>query len=232
MSNETGSPDGTIDARQIASAAMEILRDEGTTGPYYMSRLGTRLSAQFGMPLRQLLGSEKLSALLKRSLGNVLVFEGQGTTLTVRVDEANAARKQTLRYDPAIWAAFSKPIPERFRRFLRTERPFEFDDIEVGSTRPSSGLEIERERIPDANLGRPERDSHIMHQIEEWCERNGVPSAGLLLNKTTKGGEIRSAPRSGGTHVEVVVKFIEAIPVDERPRYSLPIDLLYRLLKQ
>ena len=80
----------TISQSEVAAAALEILREEGAhETPVFLSRLGTRLSAHFRVPIRSVLGSTRLGAVLADALGPKIKFEGQGATLAAMLTEGS-----------------------------------------------------------------------------------------------------------------------------------------------
>jgi hypothetical protein len=138
-----------------------------------------------------------------------------------------------IKFDPAVWAAFAKPINEECRRWLSTRRPLQFDDIGGGGEQPQERTEVPKEKIPDPNMPREERDKLIVANILAWCEEHGVNAQQLAAIPKDRPPEfsLRGAGRDASSKgVSILRDLVEAIPKDERHNYSLPLNLIGRLL--
>jgi len=231
MINQDTENEVRVTHAEIAQAALEILRDhEPSERPIYLSRMGALLSAHFGSSIRTSLGSERLGAILDRQLGNSVRFEGQGATLAIRINDKSAfVPSKPIRFDPAVWAAFSKPILSGTRRYLGLQRPYGFNDRDEGGI--GEGIEIEPGRIPDPLMPKLERDAHIAAQIEDWCAKNDLSPSTLMMSPLERRDQGAAARTSENPGCRSLLMLIESIAPSERAKFSLPLDMLYSLLK-
>jgi hypothetical protein len=220
---------------EIASAVVEILREQGAaTRPVLFSVVGQRLATRLGRSLREVLGPESLKRVVERSLGGMVRFEGFGPQLAARLDETAGSLKRPVRYDPTFWAAFSKPLGTGYRRFLTISRPFYFNDLPELKTPSDTQLEIPSALIPDAAVPKPARDAQIARTIDTWCNQHKLAPSDFLFQPHLSEKRRSDLPfessriPSGGT--SALFKMIEAIPPEERSKYFLSLDLIYRLL--
>jgi hypothetical protein len=225
---------------QIVDAAQRILAAEAPGGqPMLMSRLGLRLSSTLGGDnLRAALGQKKLREVLSFALGDQVVFEGPVSSLTVRLSNQNGQPSRTQRFDPALWAAFAKVISDNKVRHLKVSKPIDFKDCDEGTPLSVGWVVVDRELIPDPEMPKPTRDSEIIKSIYSFAENHSLPVASFLASNTRP---VRNAvtsnpsPSSGGNEprrwgASALLAMIEAVPASERQKYSLPLDLLHRLL--
>jgi hypothetical protein len=220
-----------IDDKTIAEAAQKILEDipEGMS----LAKLGQQLSRKFEFPLRHVLGSRKLSPVLRREIGSALEFGGTSGSETVRlVTTDHLARK--IRFDPAVWAAFAKPIKANCLRWMSVEKPLTFDDIDESSAPPENRLQILASSIPDEALPHDERDRQVGESILAWCTENGLSpidfshSAKERLKPEISQNSRTFQPPHKGT--AALIALVAAIPLEERANYSIPLNLIGRLL--
>jgi hypothetical protein len=222
----------------LAALLLEILRKEGAQNePVRLSVVGQRLAARLARPLRDVLAGEKLRAVVERLLRGAAIFEGHGPKLAVRIGQSGEATKRPIRFDPRLWAGFSKAIPPEKRRYIGLSGPFNFFDT-IESVSDTYKIEISRDMVPDQAIPKQERDAQIVSNIEQWCRSNGldpldfVPyQAPVRLTEPIAHPEVPThgsdKPAAG---VDALLKLIEVVPEDQRAKYSLPIDLIYRLL--
>ena len=211
----------------VAGAALEILKTQhGTDRGIYLSRLGGMLSAHFRRPIREILGTQKLSQILTDGLGAAIKLEGTGSAVVAKLASDSEMTGGAVRFDPALWAAFTKPIPPGTIRYLKVTRPFTFvsDPTKVTWDDPR---EIHEDDIADTLLEKAERDREITQKIDNWCSRNGVSPARFIYEAVQPAGRPqRGVDRKG----DVLRRMIEAVPVEKRGEYTLPLDLIYELL--
>lgn len=226
------SPDSTKLA-QITTEVLDLLREEaGANEPVLLAKIGARLSTRLGQPLKSILGSTRLSDVIRTSLGETVRFEGAGSTLRVSIDDTGAGTRP-VRYDTVFWAAFSKPLADQHRRFITPRRPFHFMDIQADHEAPEGRVEIEADLVPDVALSKPERDARISEAIQTWCTKNNLLPRDFIRkvpadHEKSLVKELHRDNTELGT--AAIAAIAAAIPVEERGRYSLPLDLVCRLL--
>ncbi len=218
-----------VDDQTVAETARTVLN---RTGSMSMAQLGQQLSREFQFPLRALLGPRKLSRILTDYFGTSVRISGDSGSEIVSLDQS-VGQIGRIKFDPAVWAAFAKPINEECRRWLSTRRPLQFDDIGGGGEQPQERTEVPKEKIPDPNMPREERDKLIVANILAWCEEHGVNAQQLAAIPKDRPPEfsLRGAGRDASSKgVSILRDLVEAIPKDERHNYSLPLNLIGRLL--
>jgi hypothetical protein len=221
-----------ISDERIAESVLQVLREQpDPLQPQYLAAVGNRVSSLVGIPLKQILGGRKFRAVLHYQLGDKLIFEGEPSGLQVRLSSLAASDTQPIRFNSSFWAGFSKPIAPESRRWMRSTPPFQFEDRPKAAMGASDEVEITLDYIPSTTLPRSERDVAIVNQIKRWCgENNKSPE---LFRETRDVGwsphpEKRATDKAG---LSSVIRLIEAIPETERGNFSLPLNLLHRLLK-
>lgn len=227
--NEVDSDD-IISASEIGAAAIDILTSKGDTGsPLYLSRLGVLLSSHFKRPIRSILGRHKLRSVLEDSVGDKLTFEGQGANITVSLAGGTRSLNKNLRFDPVVWAAFSKPFDGHNARYLKITRPFEFS-FDSASLPHNEIAEITTDDVADPLLPKPERDRQIIHLLDQWCARNSIQPSLFLLQKNDKTFMPGRNGNNDSQAIAALRAFISAIPEKKRGDYSLPLNLIYDLI--
>jgi hypothetical protein len=88
---------------------------------------------------------------------------------------ATTSSQRFPRYDSSFWAAFSKPLREGFRRFIKIDRPFYFVDNTGSSPAPIGFMEIEAGFVaPQTFPPIPGRHAMVIQQIEAWLQKNNL----------------------------------------------------------
>ncbi|MFC5391403.1 hypothetical protein [Bosea vestrisii] len=242
MQNEVSSAEPVADSTEVGSAIIEILRERGAVDrPLRLAALGQRLSAQFGQPLRNIIGDRKLSDFIRFSVGRMVSFEGEGGSLAVRLEKDAGLQERPLRFDPTFWAAFSKPVRSGCYRALHIHRPFRFSDNEEAPTNSEELHSIDSDLIPPADLNKPERDAAIRKSIDTWCKNNGLIPSNFLVKPradTSYGNHARArsseeeARFTNHPGASALISLARAVPESERSKHSLTLDLIYTLLNR
>ncbi|MEH7905517.1 hypothetical protein V7794_30755 [Rhizobium laguerreae] len=210
---------------EIAGAALEFLKAQtGSEDGIYLSRLGGMLSQHFRRPTRELLGKRKLSQILKDGLGDAVKIEGSETTLAAKLVAESEMSGGVVRFDPVIWAAFSKPLTLGKVRYLKATRPFTFVS-DIDKLTWEEPKEIREGDIADAALPKSERDREITHKIDEWCAQNNLHPSAFKYEPLSNNRPAKAAPKH-----DVLRTLVEAVPAEKRKNFSLQFDLIYELL--
>ncbi len=215
-----------VDEVQIAERAMDVIRRNAGRS-IRMAALGQEVSKGLNVSLRGILGKKPLSQLLRTTYPSELLITGEGTDVEVALAPEGAGQSPARKYDPAVFSAFSKPIAEGFKRWLKVSRPFKFSDLPSDQT--GHGLEVEVTVSPDQFPSRLERNAAVEAAIGAWSERVGIDLSALPSNKKPSASLTSQGP-VGDRGVLALRALAEAIPTSERGRYSLPLDLIGRLL--
>lgn len=211
------------DAAKIAQAAIEILRArEGKA--ISLQQLGLEIVQRERIAIRQSLGTKPLGMFLREQFPDQIRFLGESKDKEVVLDTPSQASLTKPRFDSAVFTAFSQELPVEQRRWLKPERPFRFKNTDGDPPEPS-WIEVPRDIIPGSIIPRPERTKLVEAAIVGWCEINNLDPQNFLSVSTRK-PETSSISR--GTMA--LKAMVDAIPASERHQYSLPIDLISRLL--
>lgn len=222
---------------EVADAAKEILEIQGA--PVLLSNLGILLGKKFGS-LKDSLGRRKLKTVLEKQFGANVLFSGDSSRLEVQLVTPTTL-PQPKRYDPAFWAAFSKPIPSATERWFCSSRPFDFKDIAPDEAVPEGWLKIDPSSVPSSDMVRAEREAFIESSILKWCSSAGRSPMEFAMSserRTAKTQQENSTflaeksnnPASNTPTAEALLKFIDTIPEAEQSNFSLPLDLIRRFL--
>lgn len=212
----------------IADAALPLM--EAHPEGLLLSRLGFELRRELGDNFRVLLGSKRLGDVLRQYVGSRALFDGHGSEMKVRLlPKIETQRAPIIHFEPRFWAAFSKPIrPPSTQRWLQTEHPFQFEDLQSGESAPAGWMEVQASRIPSVALPTSERSSAIIESIGAWCAANRLDPE-QFRQRARQRAQSTSPPSPG---VLALRALVDAVPENERAKFSLPLDLISRLLRQ
>ena len=130
-------------------------------------------------------------------------------------DLLNRTQSDTTTYHPAVWAAFRKELYRSKRRYISTEPPINFTDIQEGAP-PSGFVEIQREHIANP----ADRVSEVVRRIKAWLEANHKVDP-AVFNRSTMGQRLPANDLLG--------RVLLALEPDELRRMSIPLDIVRKL---
>ncbi|UXT64155.1 hypothetical protein FY133_00625 [Agrobacterium tumefaciens] len=218
-----------LSTSEIAGAALELLKSQQSAEKgMYLSRLGGLLSAHFNRPTREIFGSRKLSQILTEGLGGAIKIEGSGASLSVHLVSESEMTGSVLRFDPVIWAAFSKPASQNRVKYLKVTRPFTFVSDPTKITFDDY-KEVSDDDIADKSLPKTDREREIIQKIDNWCQRHNLQPADFRYEPERP----RPQPVAGkiaADNLGLLRRLVEAIPPERRRDFSLSFDLIYELL--
>lgn len=213
----------------IAETARRVLDDKA--GAIYLSRLGQDLRTEFGTGFKLALGSRSLGDFVAERLSDKYEVWGKGPYKRVgphgSADQDTAPRPR-LKYLDVVWKAFSFPIEEGLRRWIDLGPPPYCVDTKEPPA--DDALEVPSEFVIGDGHARRERADAIASSIQRWADLNNVP-----LNKLEE--QVRPNAKDAYRATEfpesltALRRMIATIPDEERARYSLPLNLLGRLLQ-
>ncbi len=213
----------------IADTARAALQDRAET--IYLSRLGQDLRQVYGASFKAALGTRSLGDFVAEHLGDTYEVWGKGPYKRVGVIGSAAADDAPLprdKYPDALWKAFGTPLPEGCRRWVSLGPP-----LSVENARDAPGeaaIEITADFVVEEDgRSRRERAAAIGASIRGWASQAGLPMASLVERPVAAPPAQSPGARSDG--VEALWQLIAAIPQEERARYSLPMNLVGRLLQ-
>ncbi len=201
--------------------------------PLLLSRLGlqddgeiSKLTRQYSSSLREYLErhlSDQVRVVQHQSksqlvgaipMGVDLLEEGGGDILLEKTQSKTA--NTVLRFHPAFWAAFRKPIDKCESRFISIHEPVRFRDS-ASAEKPDGFVEIQREYI----VG-PEADSnHVQQAAQDWLDRSGIESRIYLSS-----GKSTEQPR------DLLDRLLDTLETSELERVTMPLDVVSKLRRQ
>ncbi|MEG8223193.1 hypothetical protein OSJ57_21670 [Sphingomonas sp. HH69] len=123
------------------------------------------------------------------------------------------------KFSKAIWAAFVRPLPAEYKRFISLDT-LGFSDLK---RKPSSGLwvEIKRNFITETPMDQPIDGPLVQARIGEWASENNIPIETLID---------RSAAASfDRPSISDLMRIIAALPSDVAARWLIPADVFLNL---
>jgi len=216
---------------KIADAARQILDEQASA--LYLSRLGQDLRAKFGPGFKIALGTRSLGEFVSEHLGDAYEVWGKGPYKRVGVHgsaDEDVSPKPRLRYRKAAWDAFSVPLNSESKRWINLGPPLKYYDGEEAPA-TDNAVEVRPDFIIGDGHPRQERAGAVAASIRRWAEENRIP-LDRLEDHAPPDPAVR-APRTSGVpeSLDALRRMISTIPEDERARYSLPLNLLGRLLQ-
>lgn len=118
-------------------------------------------------------------------------------------------------FQPAIWAAFRKPLAPTRRRFLSEKEPFEFKDVSESGA-PDGFREIDQKFIAETD----DNASAVVQNIETWLADHALESSLFLRSDDQK------AP---GFSNDLLGRLIQVLDTEELRRVSVPLDVVRKL---
>lgn len=160
---------------------------------------------------------QELIGMERSATGTWLVFPleraGEQPTITTA-----PSLSSSLRFKPAVWAAFIRPIAAA-HRFLNLEQ-IGFTDSDE---QPAGGTwrEIDRELVVGAELGAPVDGEEVQARIERWAASASVPLSALTVAPT----RVRDLSRP----LEQLLDIIDGLPMPLLASWSIPAAVLKHL---
>lgn len=192
---------------------------------------------------KSILRQDKLSEIIKTQLSDsVRILESPESRIAAMAVPANIvvddiknfipkrdeSKNTIFRYHPAIWAAFSKPIPCGFTRLIGLRPQPHFRDVEGSLAQDTSEMQVDAAFIVGKEIVLPvdERNSRISENIEKWLSSNKLNNEVVGINS----GASRFHPTLGkrGSKLE---SLIDLLPESDLKRIHVPLDVIAKLLK-
>ncbi len=213
----------------ITEAARSALHRHAST--IYLSKLGQDLRQVFGANFKTALGPRSLGDFITENLGDSYEVWGKGPYKRVGVlgsaatDEAPPPR---AKYPDMLWKAFSTPVPDGCKRWVTIGPPLLVEDTDA--TPGDAAIEVSPDLVVvDDGRGRRERAVAIGASIRRWIDATGVAQQSLLESERASSPPISPTGHHAGA--EALRQLIALIPEGERAQYTLPMNLLWRLLQ-
>lgn len=202
-----------------------------------LSTLGHQLSAQ-GLDVPRILQGRKLSEVLRNEASEVMVeraspdstvmgvvprsAEGQASKAIAKLTQNEASTNAPPRIHPAIWAAFTKPIPEGASRFISLDPPDFKDEQRVPGTTELTVAPTDI--VPRGALTPSEHNQKTFDSLSNWLQRTSTTLSEVLYSQGARTNPIKA----GDT---LLARVMSALSSDQKKRLTLPLDIVEALLK-
>jgi hypothetical protein len=135
---------------------------------------------------------------------------------------------QPPRYLPAFWAAFAKPIPDGFKRFLDIDH-VAFEDVPAGKSPQAKNVVevISTDVPPEDSEG---RDATILTRLADWAHRNHVDLSRFNVAQRISRGDMGIGPRQQAEG-SLLDKLLDALSERDLVRIQIPMDIVSKLRK-
>ena len=222
---------------EIDDRLVDLVREwwEDRNKPLLLSQLGAHDDGKLAATARQEAGG--LAAYIRSRLAErVRVIQHDEMPVLVGavpadagIDEyggANALLERTrsqisgtTRLQPALWAAFRKPLDESRARYVSHRAPVHFEDVPLGEPPLGEFTEVERSYIVDTAEA-----SQVQGKIEDWLAANNLDSTAF---RASKGHESKSLPAN-----DLLGRILVALDPDQLRRITMPLDVVDKLRRQ
>lgn len=207
---------------------------EDAEGPMKLSLLGQLLNQRLDASIRQVLGNKPLGDLVLEHFGDRFEIQGHGPHKEVgRIGEW-VLERPSPRYDPRFWKHFSSSVGEGLTRWISDNDPYRSIDQ---TTAPQDGdyIEIEGHFLPQPGQELLNRGRFIRQNIETWARAHSFDLSRIETPSELGAGDAKSSARlarnkSADFGTRAIQAILDAIPEDERSNYSLPLNLVARLM--
>ena len=220
-------------ADQVVNLVQQFWADHER--PLLLSQLGAYNNGQFAQHAKEVAGS--LGTYLREQLSDRIQVLQHSTKPTIvgaipsgehiPVDNPDEllnrtqtqSQKPSLRFRPAFWAAFRKPLDHSLRRYMNTQPPFHFRD-ENADIQQIGFVEIERRYIVETDAD----DAAVQQKIDDWLAENRIDATVFLNDSRHKAAQLPSDDLLG--------RLLFALEPEELRRMSIPLDIVKKLRGQ
>jgi hypothetical protein len=213
-------PDGV----HLTFVGAQFARIKGLSFEQYMGFLD--YSKRAIIPIEQ----RKLLPFISSNLGDFLSIVRDSETGSEKVvmlhqpDPKSAglssfAISSTTRFKRPVWAAFVRPLPEGYRRFVNLG-DVTFKDA---SRKPNGTdwIEVEAQYIVQTPVGEAINGPLVQANIGEWAREKSIDIENFVSDE--------SSDLLSGASLSDLVKIIRALPIDVTQRWSIPADVFRHL---
>ena len=204
--------------------------------PLLLSRLGTQDDGRIAEVVRQQAGG--LADYLRTSLSDrVRVVQHSTKSMVIGAIPRHAAatldgaydailektfsrtESSYLRFLPAFWTAFRKPLAEGSRRYVSLREPIHF--LDTSSTpQLEEYAEIQRRCI----VGFDADTAEVLQSLEKWLTSNDLDIAHFVSTRKME----KNRPPSN----DLLDRLLRALGPDDLKRISMPLDVVAKLRRE
>ncbi len=160
--------------------------------------------------------------IVRITLPSTVTVEGNMLHLFPKRGERSPSNK---RYNPALWAAFSKPLVDNHTRLIGFEPRLHFKDIESTEKQDTANIKVKSSLIvtEDMESDADKRVTKICSNITNWIRDNNVSDADAIMSKT-----LQTTSRYKNSTLDLL---IDALPESDLKRIQMPLDVIAKLLR-
>lgn len=221
-----------IGLEEILLKAGEIL--ESSDSPIKVAWLGQELNRVLDVSIRQVLGTKPLGDLLLERYGDTYEIQGIGPHKEIGKQGTWKFRHPGTQYRSEFWTCFNTPRDSENRRWISKISPF--ISIDQKDCPGEQYLEIEPRFLILEGQDVPNAAKFVRQNIQNWAVEHNFD---LNLVQRPEDDQMPRSPRrderseaSSDFGMRAVRALLDAIPENERSQYSIPLDLLARLLSK
>lgn len=204
--------------------------------PLLLSRLGTQEEGRIAEVARQQSGGladylrTKLSdriRVIQHSTKSMVIGAIPSHVSTDIGDDFDAVLERTyssaessfLRFRPAFWTAFRKPLSGENRRYISLKEPIHFLDT-PSMEQLEDYAEIQQHYIVDFDADAPE----VLRSLKKWLEDTDLDVALFALTRKAEG--------SRHPYNDLLDRLLCALDPHDLKRISMPLDVIEKLRRQ
>jgi len=173
--------------------------------------------------------STKVQVISRPGKENIKALVPRHASLPNDLETLFPKQNKCVRYHPAIWKAFSRPLEDGFVRTIAFTPQIRFEDVSSSSIREKSSRKIvEQSDIVNQNeTEKTKRDRIIASKITDWIGRNNVDESSVQVIPASDTREPQGYLR-GNLFFQLTSNLTES----ELKRISIPLDIVVKLLNK
>ena len=204
--------------------------------PLLLSRLGTQEDGRIAEIARQQAGgladyirfrlSDRIRVvqhsakpMVIAAIPSAVAADMDGTYDPILEKTFSRTESSILRFHPAIWAAFRKPLVEGNKRYIKIHPPFHFVDTS-STVQPKGHAELEPRHI----LSPAAESAEIVQSLQAWLEENGLEASSFVSTVKPQSARLPSDDLLG--------RLLHALDPDDLRRVSMPLDVVEKLRRE
>ena len=204
--------------------------------PLLLSRLGTQEDGRIAEVARQQAGglADYLRLMLSdrirvvqhsakpmviAAIPSEVAADIDGTYDSILEKTFSRTESSFLRFHPAFWAAFRKPLAEGNKRYINIHPPFRFVDTS-STVQPKGYAEIEPRHI----LSPAAESTEVVQNLQAWLEENSLQASSFVPTGKPQSARLPSDDLLG--------RLLHALDPDDLRRVSMPLDVVEKLRRE
>jgi hypothetical protein len=230
-----------VSSTSLKEKAIELVTDywRKFNAAYLLSALGPALTRS-GYNHRLILGERKLSDFITEDCRDVLqIVKNPSDPLVLGVIPAHVTispehapslflrRPDVPRFPKGVWSAFLVELKPRFRRYVNTTPPYNFEDVPEFNPPPGPEyVEVDRKHIrqPYEDFVPSEK---TLERIQQWAMEKLIDVRQIELVSSSRHEAVDHA--TSGPARSMLEAIYAVLSEEERRRLSIPLDIMKKL---